>query len=269
MGTNGYRQAPLLDPFGPELSPAVWSLTKGPRPKETFPLTEALDLSVNDRPAPASIEASRPNAKKAERSLEARFESMDKVPEARRSCQSQSMGRCSTSERETRSAWRVVGLVGSGSGGGWMAAADSGSGGSGTSWPGSGMWVSVSGSWGCAAVATGEWCAAGIPGLGLKGRPEKVESPKRGLWKGTSVSVNVGAPLAMERCSHAICEGCCFLFSRSPEAIRSSRMRWAGRYSREHGSLFRPQYGTPRKSDVFSYRCGHPRSLFDRSLIVA
>ena len=76
MGTNGYRQAPLLDPFGPELSPAVWSLTKGPRPKETFPLTEALDLSMNDRPAPASVEASRLNAKRAERSLEARFESL-------------------------------------------------------------------------------------------------------------------------------------------------------------------------------------------------
>jgi formate hydrogenlyase transcriptional activator len=76
MGTNGYRHAPLLDPFGPDLSPAVWSLTEGPRPKEAFPSTEALDLSVNDRPAPASIQASRPNAKKAERSLETRFESL-------------------------------------------------------------------------------------------------------------------------------------------------------------------------------------------------
>jgi formate hydrogenlyase transcriptional activator len=76
MGTNGYRQAPLLDPFGPELSPAVWSLTKGPRPKEAFPLTDALHPSVNDRPAPAGIQASRLAAKKAERSLEARFESL-------------------------------------------------------------------------------------------------------------------------------------------------------------------------------------------------
>jgi hypothetical protein len=35
------------------------------------------------------------------------------------------------------------------------------------------------------AVAIGEWLAAGdwVPGRRLKGRPEKVKSPKRGLWK--------------------------------------------------------------------------------------
>ena len=32
----------------------------------------------------------------------------------------------------------------------------------------------------------------------------------------------------MERCSYAICEGCCFLFSQIPEAIRSSRSRGLG-----------------------------------------
>jgi hypothetical protein len=35
------------------------------------------------------------------------------------------------------------------------------------------------------ALAIGEWLAAGdwVPGRRLKGRPEKVKSPKRGLWK--------------------------------------------------------------------------------------
>jgi hypothetical protein len=81
------------------------------------------------------------------------------------------------SERQTRSAWRSVTAVEPGGGVG-RGAMDSGSGGL-----DSVVWVSVTGSAG--AVAIGEWHAAcdTVPGRGLKGRPEKVESPRRGLWK--------------------------------------------------------------------------------------
>src|SRR5271163_3426499 len=104
-------------------------------------------------------------------------ESMAKVPEASLSCQSQSTGRSSISERQTRSAWRSVTTVepGGAVGRGGM---DLGSGG----WD-SVVWVSVTGF--AVSVAIVEWLAAGdwVPGRRLKGRPEKVESPMRGLWK--------------------------------------------------------------------------------------
>jgi formate hydrogenlyase transcriptional activator len=76
MGTNVYHQARQADPFGHELSPALWRLPKGSSPKDVFQSTETLDFSVNDRPALASRQTSRLPAKKAERSLASRFEGL-------------------------------------------------------------------------------------------------------------------------------------------------------------------------------------------------
>jgi formate hydrogenlyase transcriptional activator len=76
VATNAYRQARQTDPFGPELSPAIWLVPKGPTPKEAFQLTENLDFSVKDRPALASRQTSRLPAKKTERSLASRFEGL-------------------------------------------------------------------------------------------------------------------------------------------------------------------------------------------------
>ena len=74
MAANVYHQVRQADPFGPELSPAIWLAPKGPTPKEVFELSETLDDSVNGRTALASRQTSRLTAKKTERSLASRFE---------------------------------------------------------------------------------------------------------------------------------------------------------------------------------------------------
>jgi formate hydrogenlyase transcriptional activator len=82
MATNVYHQVRLADPFGPELSPAIWLVSKGQTPKETSQLSETLDVIVNDRPALASRQTSRLPAKKTERSLASRFECLLSVSAA-------------------------------------------------------------------------------------------------------------------------------------------------------------------------------------------
>jgi formate hydrogenlyase transcriptional activator len=82
MATNVYHQVRLADPFGPELSPGIWLVSKGQTPKETSQLSETLDVIVNDRPALASRQTSRLPAKKTERSLASRFECLLSVSAA-------------------------------------------------------------------------------------------------------------------------------------------------------------------------------------------
>jgi formate hydrogenlyase transcriptional activator len=76
VATNVYHRVRQADPFGPEVSPAIWLVPNRPTPKEVFQLTETLDVIVNDRPALASRQTSRLPAQKTERSLASRFEGL-------------------------------------------------------------------------------------------------------------------------------------------------------------------------------------------------
>ena len=82
MATNVSHQARQANPFGPVLSHALWLGPKGPTPKEAFQLSETLDVIVNDRPALASRQTSRLQAKQTERSLASRFEGLLSVSAA-------------------------------------------------------------------------------------------------------------------------------------------------------------------------------------------
>jgi hypothetical protein len=113
-----------------------------------------------------------------------------------------------------RSAWRAGTAGGSGGVGGWMGAADTGSDG-----PESLVWVWVS----VVGVKGSAGSGAGVVGRGWEGRPEKVASPRRRLWKGIQGLRGLEAPFVVELSIDLICGGCFFLFSR-----RSSFLGWGG-----------------------------------------
>jgi transcriptional regulator with GAF, ATPase, and Fis domain len=75
VATNVHHQVRQGDPFGPEVSPAIF-VPKEPTPKEVFQLSDTLDAIVNDRPVLASRQTARLPAKKTERSLASRFEGL-------------------------------------------------------------------------------------------------------------------------------------------------------------------------------------------------
>ena len=82
MGTNVYHQPRQADPFGPELSPAMWRLAKGPSIKEAFQLTDTPEVCAEDRLTLLSRAAFRLPAKKSEQYPASRFEGLLAVSRA-------------------------------------------------------------------------------------------------------------------------------------------------------------------------------------------
>jgi formate hydrogenlyase transcriptional activator len=72
MGTSGYQRVQLANPFGSELSSAT-RLAKWPIPEATNKAMELLEVCIENEP---ELALSRLAAKKTERSLAARFESL-------------------------------------------------------------------------------------------------------------------------------------------------------------------------------------------------
>jgi formate hydrogenlyase transcriptional activator len=79
MGTNGYQPAHISNPLGHEPAPAAWRPANWPMPDRTVNLAETVDMNIKDHVNLAIPEKSRLPAKKAERSVAARFESLMSV----------------------------------------------------------------------------------------------------------------------------------------------------------------------------------------------